>query len=492
MTIEAARLAIYVGSETGDAEAGIKRVSGMAEREVAEAGKRSTSAMGKLLTGLSGAMLTASVTRPIIEMGKNALNMASDVGESLNKVTTVFGSAAGVIQAFAGTADTAFGLSEQAALDAAGTIGNMYVQLGVGAQAAAGFSQQMIGAAADLASFHNAAGGTSEVLGAIQSAFRGEYDALQRYIPTINAAAVEHEALAMSGKASAKELTAAEKAMAAQAIILRDMGPAAGDFARTSTGLANAQRILQASVQNALASSGQVLLPVASQVVGWLTQLVQRFQGLGPEVQRFGVIAAGLAAALGPVLMVLPVLGTALGALLSPVGLVVAGVAALAVAFATDFGGIRTTVTTAVGQLGPLVARIGEFFAPMVERVKEALAGLGASFAPVGAKLQEMVAAAAPVFQTLATVVGAGGVVIADLLGNTLAGVLNNLGGIVGGAVDAVSAAFGLIEGVVSGVVATVAALLEGDWAGAWTAAKETLGSVVEGIGGILEGLLTV
>ena len=41
--------------------------------------------------------------------------------------------------------------------------------------------------------------------------FRGEYDALQRVLPTITAHVVETKALAMTGKENAKQLTAESK-----------------------------------------------------------------------------------------------------------------------------------------------------------------------------------------------------------------------------------------------------------------------------------------
>ncbi len=147
-------------------------------------------------------------------------------------------------------------------------MGNMFKQLGASQSEAAGLSKEMVELSADLASFHNVAGGAEEVLLAMQSAFRGEYDALQRYIPTIKAAAVQQQALADTGKSSAKELTELEKALAAQAIILRDAGDALGDFARTSDEYANQQRILAAQMEDLSATVGQSLLPVMTETIG--------------------------------------------------------------------------------------------------------------------------------------------------------------------------------------------------------------------------------
>lgn len=198
---------------------------------------------------------------------KKLIDAASDLNETVSKSNTVFGSNAKEIEAWGGTAATAYGLSKQAALENAASVGNMFKQLGAGTDIAAANSKQMVGLAADLASFHNVAGGATEVLQSMQSAFRGEYDALQRYIPTIKAASVEQYALAMTGKASKDALTDLEKATAAQAIIMRDAGDATGDFARTSGEAANQERILNAQIDDMQAAIGIALLPVYRDII---------------------------------------------------------------------------------------------------------------------------------------------------------------------------------------------------------------------------------
>ena len=192
---------------------------------------------------------------------------ASDLQETQSKSNAVFGASAQAITSWSKNSATAFGMSRQAALESASSIGNMFKQLGAGETTAAKTSKQMVELSADLASFHNVAGGATEVLNAMQSAFRGQYEPIQRYIPTINAAAVEQQALAMTGKQATSELTRLEKAAAAQAIIMRDAGDAVGDFAKTSGGLANQQRILEANFKDLKAAIGEGLLPVAAKVV---------------------------------------------------------------------------------------------------------------------------------------------------------------------------------------------------------------------------------
>lgn len=246
-----------------------------------DAGKRQVDGWGSAINGmLMGAGMAAfnaiaGVAQGTVAYLGDSVAAASDLSETVSKVDTLFGSSSAGIMQWAQNSATAMGLPKQAALDAVGTIGNLFMQLGASSDEAAGVGQNMVQLSADLASFHNVAGGSAEVLDAMSAAFRGEYDALQRYIPTINGAAVEQQALAMTGKESAKELTNLEKAMAVQAIMARDAGAAMGDFARTSGGLANQQRILDAQMADLQATVGAALLPVMATLTTLLNQMVQ-------------------------------------------------------------------------------------------------------------------------------------------------------------------------------------------------------------------------
>jgi hypothetical protein len=199
----------------------------------------------------------------------NAIHSASDLTESLSKSNTVFGTSGQAIDTWAKGAAANIGLSRQAALEAAGSFGNMFSQLGIGSGQAAELSRNIVGLAADFASFHNA--DLSDVIAAQSAAFRGEYDAIQRFLPLINAAAVEQEALAMTGKKSKDALTEQEKALAVNALMFKGAGAAQGDFARTSDGAANQQRIFAAELENLKTELGQGFLPVFTSVVSFLT-----------------------------------------------------------------------------------------------------------------------------------------------------------------------------------------------------------------------------
>jgi hypothetical protein len=212
--------------------------------------------------------------RDFLRFINDSITKASDLNETVNKSNIVFGESAGVITKWAENAAKAFGLSRQEAIESAATIGNMFKQLGSTSGDAAKFSEQTVQLAADLASFHNVAGGTPEVLHAMEAAFRGEYREIQRYIPILNAANVAQEAMRETGKTNEKALTDQDKAIATLTIALRGAGAAQGDFARTADDLANKQRTLSKQWADLSADIGQSLLPLRKGFVSILSDIL--------------------------------------------------------------------------------------------------------------------------------------------------------------------------------------------------------------------------
>jgi hypothetical protein len=261
------------------------------ERGLDQAAKRSSSA-------LSAFGSVAKKTAAVIAVGlgaavvgaKKAIDAASDLNETTSKMEQVFPKAKNAIADWADFSASAFGLTRQAALEGASSFGNFFNQIGIGEKQSAKMSKGLIKLSADLGSFNNAS--PQEVMESFLSATRGEYDSLQKFIPTVNAAKVQTEALRLSHKKSVKDLTDADKALALYSIAQRDAGKAQGDFARTSTGVANQTRILSAQAGDLKAMIGQALLPVWNQLLIVLTgQVMPALNELwhkhGPQIIAF-------------------------------------------------------------------------------------------------------------------------------------------------------------------------------------------------------------
>lgn len=298
-------------------------------------GEKAAGALDKTMQAArGGALIVGAAASGALVM---AVKSGSDFNEVLSKSNTIFGSNAKAIETWAEGAAKGFGQSKTQALNAAGSFGNMFTQLGIGSDEAAKMSKKMVELASDFASFHNA--DISEVLIAQQAAFRGEYDALQRFVPTINAALVQEKAMAMGLAKTTKELTMQHKALATQALIIEGAGAAAGDFARTQDGAANKTRQFQAQLADIAANVGTAVLPVlmklAPMVIGFLEALAKV---PGPVLAAMlGLVAlVGVLVLVAPAITALialaPLMGAAFTLMLGPVGLIILAIGALVAA----------------------------------------------------------------------------------------------------------------------------------------------------------------
>lgn len=202
----------------------------------------------------------------------DAVGQATDVAESTSKVGVVFGDASQSVLDFAANASTALGQSQAQALEATGTFGNLLRAVGLNERASADMSTQMVTLASDLASFNNA--DPTEVLDALRSGLVGETEPLKRFGINLTAAAVQAKAVEMGLIGANDELDAQSKTAATAALIMEQTTLAQGDFARTSTGLANRQRILKAQFADVSAEIGGVLLPIVNRMAEFFLNTV--------------------------------------------------------------------------------------------------------------------------------------------------------------------------------------------------------------------------
>jgi len=201
----------------------------------------------------------------------NSIQKASDMGETVSKTNVIFEENAKEIQTWASTAATSLGQSKQQAMDAAAGFATFGKSAGLSGQELVKFSTDLTDLSADVASFNNAT--PEEAILAIGSALRGEAEPMRRFGVLLDDASLRTQALKMGLIETTKEaLTPQQKVLAAHALIMEQTSTAQGDFARTSEGLANQQRILAAQISDASASLGQMFLPIVTEVVSALNQ----------------------------------------------------------------------------------------------------------------------------------------------------------------------------------------------------------------------------
>ena len=228
--------------------------------------------------------------------GYKVVQSASDLNESISKSNVIFGSSAKAIQAWAATADQALGLSQTAALEAAGNFAILGQSAGLTGKDLATFSTDLTGLAADLASFNNTS--TDEAITALAAGLRGESEPLRRFGVLLSENAVQAKAMEMGLAATAKELTDQDKVLARNALILEQTTLQQGDFARTADGAANQQRILAAEIENSRAAIGEGLLPAYKDLLGVLVNVADWAGKNSTTVRNLAVAVGVLSAAI--------------------------------------------------------------------------------------------------------------------------------------------------------------------------------------------------
>lgn len=210
----------------------------------------------------------------------SSIEPASDLAETVSKANVVFGESADAILKWSENSAKAMGMNQNSALAAASTYGNLFRAMEIGEETSATMSTGLVELAGDLASFNNM--DPTDVLDKLRAGLSGETEPLKSLGININQALLQEKAMELGLWDGVGALDAAGKAQAAYALIMEQTTLAQGDFARTSDGLANQQRILKAQFEDIRAKVGGALLPVITQLASTLNEYLSK-----PEVINF-------------------------------------------------------------------------------------------------------------------------------------------------------------------------------------------------------------
>jgi hypothetical protein len=386
------------------------------------AGAKSTFALRTVDSALSNGLINlakygAAAAAVAAVVGKKFVDAGSALEESQSKVGVVFGQSAGMVREFAKTAAASLGISQQAALEAAGTYGNLFQAFGIGREKATDMSTTLVTLAADLASFNNT--NIEDALQALRSGLSGETEPLKRFGVALNDVRLKEVAFTMGLYDGSGALSVSAKAQAAYQLILKDTSLAQGDFARTSDGAANQQRILIASFKDVQAEIGTALLPVFKEIVSFIQdQILPRVQafadaigdgGLAGGLRYLGTEALAIIGNLGTVGTVIYGLTAAFVALRlvtvaatiaqtlfgealfkTPMGRVVALLIALGVAVAAAyvrFEGFRDVVHAVINAIIGALERMVNGFISKINIVIKVINGLSSPLRAIGINL---------------------------------------------------------------------------------------------------------
>lgn len=223
----------------------------------------------------------------LLNFGRSAIELGSDITEVQNVVDVAFGSMSGMVEDFANTSIENFGLSKTAAKEYSGILMSMFKSSGFNSsemrQQAAEMSIALTGLAGDLASFYNIR--TEDAFYKLRAAMAGEIEPMRQLGVNMNIANLEAYALANGINKSYQSMSQAEQQLLRYNYLMAVTGAQQGDFARTSGSWANQTRILAENFKYLSAVLGQGLIAAVlpgiqalNALMGKLIQVAETFR----------------------------------------------------------------------------------------------------------------------------------------------------------------------------------------------------------------------
>ncbi|MHB1162593.1 MAG: hypothetical protein ACYC3V_20000 [Chloroflexota bacterium] len=284
-----ASLFVKLGADTTDLDRGLA----MTNAGLKDTAHQANQTANVLKFGL--AVAGAAAAAGIGSLAMSTVQAASNMSESINKNRVVFAAASAEVEKFAATAATSLGQSSQLALESAATFGNLFSSVGMTREEAAKMSMGLVKLASDLGSFNNI--DPSVALEKLRAGLVGETEPLRTLGINLSAAAVELKAVDMGLGKNYESLSESQKMLARYNIILDQSKNAQDDFARTSDGMANATRIIEASLEDARIQLGQKFLPAVAPVVAAMSKSLPG--ALDVAVDGLGALMGAGAGAIG-------------------------------------------------------------------------------------------------------------------------------------------------------------------------------------------------
>ena len=194
-----------------------------------------------------------------INLVKGIANLGLAAGETASKFKAVFGPATDQMNEKVQELRKTIPSTTAEMQDSLATFAAMAKAFGMNSRAAGMFSVEMVKIAGDIASFHNLP--IEEAFTKIRSAISGEFEPMKQLGIVINEATIKQEALNLAIYEGTGQLGPAQKALAVQSIMIRNLGEANGDAAATADSAANRVKFLRAELLETGTKIGTTALP---------------------------------------------------------------------------------------------------------------------------------------------------------------------------------------------------------------------------------------
>lgn len=249
-----------------DVETQLKQANAQIERmqnETEEASGKASGlgdSFGTVMEIIGGLGIAYAVQSQI----QQAIAYASDLTEVQNVVDVSFGNSAKIVDEWAKTTLTAYGINELSAKQYAGTMGAMLKSSGVAGEAVTDMSMRIAELSGDMASFYNLR--AEEAFYKIRAGISGETEPLKELGINMNVCNLEAYALSQGITKTYNEMSQAEQTLLRYNYLMAVSADSHNDFSRTINSYANQQRLLTENWTQFTASLVTGVLPILAQV----------------------------------------------------------------------------------------------------------------------------------------------------------------------------------------------------------------------------------
>lgn len=257
------------------------------EREIRGSMDRISSA-AKKIAGIIGA---AFAIGKLVQFGKEAIELGSDLEEVQNVVDVTFTTMSEKVNEFAKNAAVSAGLSETMAKRYVGTFGAMSKSFGFAEGEAYKMSTALTQLSGDVASFYNIS--QDEAYIKLKSVFTGETETLKDLGVVMTQAALDQYALANGFGKTTSKMTEQEKVALRYQFVMDQLAGASGDFIRTSDSWANQTRILKLQVESLMATIGQGLINIFTPAIKAINILLGKLATAANAFKSFTELITG-------------------------------------------------------------------------------------------------------------------------------------------------------------------------------------------------------
>ena len=247
--------------------------------------------LGSAIGKLGAAIAAAFAVGKIVEFGKEAIELGSNLQEVQNVVDVVFGNMSEDVNEFAENALEQFGLSEYSAKQYASTLGAMFKSFGFMTQDAKKMSLTLTSLAGDMASFYNL--DSADAFAKLRAGISGETEPLKQLGINLSVANLEQFALQKGINKTYNSMSELEKVMLRYNYILYATTQSQGDFARTSDSWANQTRILSETFNEFKRNIGQALINIFTPFLKVINQIVAKMAELSQHFVAFSEMLVG-------------------------------------------------------------------------------------------------------------------------------------------------------------------------------------------------------